>query len=231
MTTFSRSPVEQGGGSMLLAEFLHRSRNEYARAISLASLIAARSCSQETKAALREVTDHLHRTAETQRVLCPPISGGIEDFTENLSQLCRAMTASLQMEGRGITLLLTGEGPMWLDVGRSWRAGLVIFELASNACRHAFDGRSGRVSIGVTTASGEIVCRVSDDGASPSSFRRGLGTQLVDALVTELDGFVERQFGECGAVVTVSFPIESQGERCPSLGVKDQEPARRRHVA
>ena len=206
----SRSFAEQGDGSLLLiAEFLHRSRNEYARGISLASLVAAKSCNQETKAALGEIIDHFRRVVETQRLLCPPIGGGVCNFAENLTELCRAMTASFDMKDRGITLLLSVDEPLWLGSGRAWRAGLIVFELVSNACRHAFNGRSGGISIAVAIMSAQIVCRVSDDGASASCFESGLGTDLVGALVAELDGFVERRRSERGTTVTVSFPREA----------------------
>lgn len=204
------SVAGQGDGStLLIAEFLHRCRNEYARGISLASLIAAKSCNQETKAALGEMIGHLRRAVETQRLLCPPIGGGVWDFAESVTELCRAMTASFDMEERGITLLLAVDEPLWLDSRRCWLAGLVIFELVSNACRHAFGASSGRISIVIAGVPAGIVCRVCDDGVSASRFKPGLGTDLVDALVAELDGFVERRHSDRGTVVTVSFPREA----------------------
>lgn len=211
MTHSLRSHTGHGDGSLLMvAEILHRNRNEYARVISFASLVEAKACNQETKEALQEVIEYLHRSADTQRVLCPPIGEGVGEFTEYLTRLCSAITASLEMERRGITLLLTVEEPIWLDVRRSWRAGLIIFELASNALRHAFDGRPGHVSVAVATESGRIVCRVSDDGNAASTFGSSLGTHLVDALAVQLDGFVERRFNHRGSVATVSFPKDRQ---------------------
>lgn len=228
------SPCQAGlecGSALLLTECLQRSRNEYARAISLASFIAARSCNPETKAALGEMIDHLGRTAEMQRLLCPPIGSGVRDFNENLIELCRAMTASFDMEGRGITLLLSVDEPLWLDSRRSWRAGLVIFELASNAFRHAFDGRSGCISIAIAAASGRVVCRVSDDGVSASRFEPGLEIDLVDALATQLDGFVDRRRSDHGTIVTVSFPREAQGGGCSFSGGAEEYSAHCYRVA
>jgi hypothetical protein len=39
----------------------------------------------------------------------------------------------------------------------------------------------------------------------PQSPAVGLGTQLINALVSELDGFVERRFTQFGSTMTVSF--------------------------
>jgi two-component sensor histidine kinase len=206
----SLAPAVEGRNSVLLiAELLHRSRNEYARGISLASLIAARSCSEETKAALGQVVDYLRRSVETQRLLCPPIRPGARNFAENLTELCRAMTASFDLEQRGITLLLRVDEPLWLDSRQSWRIGLIVFELVNNACRHAFEGRGGCISVAVAAAPSRMVCRVSDDGASASHFAPGLGTDIVDALAAELGGVIERRHTDRGTDVTVSIPREA----------------------
>ena len=39
--------------------------------------------------------------------------------------------------------------------------------------------------------------------------------QLVDALAVKLDCFVERRFGESGAIAVLSFPLVGQSERVP----------------
>jgi hypothetical protein len=36
----------------------------------------------------------------------------------------------------------------------------------------------------------------------------GIGTKLVDALANELEGSIERQFGQSGATVLLSFPMD-----------------------
>ena len=217
MTYSLQPPRGQSDASFLMvAELLHRSRNDYARIISFASLMSARSCDQETKLALREITDRLHNAAETQRLLSPPTWQGIGEFTETLTRLCGVISTSFEMERRGVSLLLTIDELVFLDAGRSWRACLIVFELISNACRHAFGDRGGRVSVAVTTTRERIICRVSDDGRPASTFELGLGTSLVDALAAALDGFVERQFTDGGTIVTVSFPADPSQGCCES---------------
>ena len=60
---------------------------------------------------------------------------------------------------------------------------------------------------------GRVLCNVSNDGAVDKTWMPGLGTQLVDALAAELDGFVNRRFGESGATAVLSFPLVGQSER------------------
>jgi two-component sensor histidine kinase len=218
--TYSLHPSKGQGdaSSLLVAELLHRIRNDYARIISFASLVSARSRDQGTKTALREIIDRLHNAAETQRLLSPPTWQGTGEFTGTLTRLCGVISASLELEGRGISLLLTVDELVFLDAGRSWLACLIISELVNNACRHAFGDAGGRILVAVTTTCDQIICRVSDDGRPASTFERGLGTNLVDALVTALDGFVERQFTDKGTVVTMSFAAELSRHDCETCG-------------
>ena len=69
------STVPASGGKPLLyvAELLHRVSNEYASAISLASVMASRAPSPEVRSALKTVIEHLVQLATAHRVLLPPV--------------------------------------------------------------------------------------------------------------------------------------------------------------
>jgi two-component sensor histidine kinase len=208
--------------TLLVGELLHRIRNDYARIISFVSIVSSRSRDPDAQIALRAIKDHLHNAAETHRLLSPPLCEGTGEFTEAVTSLCGAITASFEMEGRPIALLLTFDRLVYLDVERSWRACLILYELVNNARRHAFSDQGGCISIAVTTTQGQIVCRVTDDGCLASPFERGVGTRLVDGLVAALDGFVERQFTGAGTIVTISFPTDPASlGRQPSAGADE----------
>jgi two-component sensor histidine kinase len=186
-------------------EFLHRVKNEYACAISLATLLSARSSNEETKAALAQVIDQLHALASAHEILRPPLTTALADLGANLTQLCRVMTSSTLAE-RGIELNLAIAEPVLLDAKRCWRAELIVSELITNASRHAFASQAGRISVAVKTASGQVICRVSDDGSPAATLKRGLGTELIEALADDLDGYVERLHNASGTTVTLCFP-------------------------
>ena len=202
----SQSTVMSIDRSLLyVTELLHRVQNEYTKAISFVSMMATRSPNPETKVALCQVMDHLHALAKGHRALRPPVSGQLVDFTADLTQLCRTL-ASPGLDQRGIALHLTVSGSILLDGVRCWRANLILSELITNASRHAFGARGGRISIAVMMTRGWIVCRVSDDGSSASTLEPGLGTQIVDGLTAELEGDIERIYSKSGTIVTLSFP-------------------------
>jgi two-component sensor histidine kinase len=115
------------------------------------------------------------------------------------------MAEAGELRHRKINLLLTFDRPIALSSWRCWHANLIIAELINNACRHAFDSRPGRIAIVISESDGRVVCAVGDNGRGPKPRPPGLGTQLVDALAAELDGFVRRRFTQSGSTVTLTF--------------------------
>jgi two-component sensor histidine kinase len=195
--------------SMLyVAEFLHRVQNEYTTAISLASAMAVRSVNPEAKAVLAQIIDHLLASAKAHRLLLPRSPSGLVDFTSEVARLCRVAVSSA-LDQRGITLHLKIPEPILLDSLKSWRANLILSELITNASRHAFESRGDRISVAVTVVCGQVVCTVGDNGSSVRAPRSGLGTQLVNAIVEDLQGSIQRCYSESGTIITLSFPKDS----------------------
>jgi two-component sensor histidine kinase len=114
-----------------------------------------------------------------------------------------------ELERRGTTLRLAVVSSVALDHARCWRVGLIVSELITNAARHGLPSERGEVFISVAANAAQVVCQVSDNGAATAAFSSGIGTRLVDALAAELDGHVERRFGEDGAMITLTFPARS----------------------
>jgi two-component sensor histidine kinase len=222
MSSSSQSDFHAADRSYLyVTEFLHRVSNEYTCAISLATRLAARSAHEETKAALLQIIDRLHALAAAHQILQPPLATAFADLSANLTQLCHAMTSPGLAE-RGIELHLAITEPVLLDAKRCWRAELIISELITNALRHAFASRVGRISVAVKVASGEVICRVSDDGSPTATLKRGLGSELIDALAADLDGYVERIHKASGTTVTLFFPKDPDERSTVSIPIVKQ---------
>jgi two-component sensor histidine kinase len=206
ITMSSQSDVHAADRPYLyVAEFLHRVHNEYTCAISLATRLAARSSHKETKTALAQIINRLHALAASHQMLRPPLASAPAELSANLAQLCHAMT-SCGLAERDIELHLGITEPVMLDAKRCWQAELIISELITNASRHAFTSQAGRISVTVETAAGQIICRVSDDGSPAATLKRGLGSELIDALAADLDGRVERIHKASGTTITLFFP-------------------------
>jgi two-component sensor histidine kinase len=149
--------------------------------------------------------NRLHALAASHQMLRPPLTTASADLSANLIQLCQTMTSSGLAE-RDIELQLAVTEPVILNAKRCWRAKLIISELITNASRHAFASQAGRISVAVETAAGQIICRVSDDGSPTAILKRGLGSELIDALAADLDGYVERIHNASGTTIMLFFP-------------------------
>jgi two-component sensor histidine kinase len=202
------SEIDQRENEMLyVGELLHRVSNEYTNAIAFAHCVANNSLSDEAKAAADKIAQHLHALANSHRALYPPAGDEPTDLADNLSELCRAMTSAWLVPGE-ITLQFAAPGPIRLRRGSCWRACLIVSELITNSLRHASFSDHGRIVVSIDVVSDRVLCRVSDDGSPVPAYVPGMGTRLVDALATELEGSVERQFGKSGASVLLSFPMD-----------------------
>jgi two-component sensor histidine kinase len=113
------------------------------------------------------------------------------------------------LEGR-VAVDVVGDGAS-LELERAVPYGIVLNELVSNACKHAFpEGRSGQITITIWPIGDEVEMSIADNGKGlPPGFddRRSssLGLQLVHALARQLRGTVEMR-SESGAVVSLRFP-------------------------
>jgi two-component sensor histidine kinase len=195
---------------LYVAEFQHRINNEYTKAISFVSRLAALSSTPEAKRVLFEVIEHLNATSKVHYVLRPPIPGEFVDFTAHIADLCEVF-ASAGLSQRGINLHLTLPGPAILDAIRSWCASLIITELITNSVRHACSAGGWRIAVAVTTNGVDIMCEISDNGLSGGIAKPGVGSHLIDALADELEASLVRSFTELGAVATLSFPMKPRG--------------------
>ena len=120
---------------LLINELTHRINNEFASAISLVSLAAVRSSNREVKVALTSVVELLHHYADVYRALQMPEHRTRIDVAAYLEQLCLSISRS-KLDYVKINLLLAAV-PLSMQSDRCWRLGMIVYELITNAARHA----------------------------------------------------------------------------------------------
>src|SRR3981189_2202246 len=128
---------------LLLREFSHRINNEFASAIGVISIAAARSADDEAKVALAAVRDRLQNYALVHHALQMPKDVSCIDAAAYLRRLCWAISRS-KLERNGIELRFV-ERTFRMNSERCWRLGLIVSELITNAERHAFRNGGGSV--------------------------------------------------------------------------------------
>lgn len=189
---------------MLLREISHRINNELASAISLVSVTANRCNSAEAKVALAAVEDRLRSYAQVHQSLQMPEFSTTIDLAAYLDRLCRAISHS-KLESNGIRLSVS-LCPVRIRSERCWLLGLVVFELITNAARHAFDGAAGSIRVEVLQGGPSVTCRVTDNGAGEANPGQGTGLRIVEALASRLNGTADLQSGPSGTRAMISFP-------------------------
>ena len=210
MTEFPLAP-EVPMERVLLHELIHRINNEFSSLIGAVSRTAARSVNHEVKVALAHILELLCHYAELHRALQMPENDTHIDAAAYLENLCLSITRS-KLDGKKIDLALT-TSPLRLPSERCWRLGMIIFELVTNATRHAFGNGIGQVRIELSRAGKLVECSVVDNGSAPINVQRGRGLKIVDELVKGLDGHLDQRFGQRGSFSKLTFPCDLEPQR------------------
>jgi two-component sensor histidine kinase len=200
MTDFGLSRLD---GPLLLCELAHRVSNEFASIISTISRAAARSAHPEVKAALNEAMETLHGYVDVHRALKMPPPDTPVDAAEYLQRLCGVVSRS-KLNQTGVDLMFNS-APLTLGSEHAWYLGLIVYELITNAMRHAFANRRGEVRVELRCADDLVECKVRDNGSAMSNFRRGQGLSIVARLANELGGTVQQQFAPNGSRLYLPF--------------------------
>jgi PAS domain S-box-containing protein len=205
-----RIKTSLGEKEVLLKEIHHRVKNNMQVISSLVSLQADGSEDEAVRGLLRDVTDRVRSMALVHEKLYQSSDLARVDFAEYarslLSYLWRAHGASIS----GVRLDLDLE-PVSLAVDAALPCGLILNELAGNALKHAFRGRSEcQVTVSLRgSATGQVRLRVRDNGVGlPAGLdwrkTRSLGLRLVQMLSGQLGGTVEVRGGE-GTAFEITF--------------------------
>ena len=192
---------------MLLHELNHRINNEFAAAISVVSLAAARSSNAEVKTALSGVAQLLHQYADVHRALEMPEYDTVIDAAAYLRQLCRSISRS-QLDSRKIRLVLAAQ-PLRLPADQCWRLGMIVFELINNAARHAFAGGEGEIEVELSRVGAFAQCSVIDNGSGAATAAPGRGLSIIGELSRSLGGRFEQRFGPRGSTSILVFPCDN----------------------
>ena len=215
--TAQLSSLEEG---VLLHELNHRINNEYTSAIGLVSLAAARSGSEEIKIALTGITELLHHYADVHHALEIPEHHMQIDASAYLRKLCRSIGRS-KLDLMKIELVLAA-APLQLQSDRCWLLGMIVYELVTNAARHAFAGRDGEIRVELLRSGAFVTCKVLDNGAAPAQVQHGRGLKIIEELTKALDGRFEQKFGTAGSTSILTFPYSERTAR-----PQEQSPTKR----
>jgi two-component sensor histidine kinase len=190
-----------------LKEMDHRTRNNFQIVTSLLTLQATRSGSAEVKAALNEAAERLKAVSAVYDALTPSSQGlASVRLQDQLQEICDQISRGIMPDG---IRLETELEPMLVPHETGVAIGIVVNELVTNACKHAFADGAGSIRVKAWREDGVALIEVADDGSGFDSgkVKNGLGSRLVTAFVQRVRGRSEVRSSPDGTVHRLRVPL------------------------
>jgi two-component sensor histidine kinase len=145
----------------------------------------------------------VHETLSEQGLRVVDVRSVLERVTRSIAEMMASPTRDIGVCVEGDCLALPSREATSLALAAS--------ELVQNAVKHAFKGRDrGRITVRLEAGPAESVVTVEDDGVGGSrtpSSRKGLGLEIVEALVKDdLKGRLEWAASSSGTRAVIKFP-------------------------
>ncbi|SDY91791.1 Two-component sensor histidine kinase, contains HisKA and HATPase domains [Jannaschia faecimaris] len=187
----------------------HRVKNSLAN-ISAMTRMVSRKASVE----VREALESVERRIDVMVALHEDLYHADQpDAPIDVSAYLTRITTHLRdMAPPGVKVDMTFQ-PVSMIARRASALGVLVNEMISNACKHAFpDGRAGRVQVtGQRTSDTHYEITCSDDGvgiADQGDQSTGLGNRIMEASAAQLGGTLRAGPGPQGYRVELDFPID-----------------------
>jgi two-component sensor histidine kinase len=192
----------------LLKELHHRVKNNLQVIMSLLEMQADTAGHPQALSVLAEARNRVGAIASMHELLYRSESFSEIDLSRYARRLAEHVVSFYEKDSH-VSVSVVGEG-INVELARAVPLGLLLNELVSNACKHAFPGGTkGRLDIRLNHADGEIQIQVKDTGPGlpPGLNHRmsaTLGLQLVHMLAEQVGGDVTF---ECAGGTTVDVRV------------------------
>ncbi|WP_304169818.1 sensor histidine kinase [Phenylobacterium aquaticum] len=192
--------------AILLQELQHRVANSLQIIASIILQTARKAQQDETRAYLEDAHNRVMSIATLQQQLAASRVGDVE-LRGYFTQLCDSIGASMIRDHNQLTLSVEADAST-TSADASVSLGLIVTELVINALKHAFPGgRQGMILVSYYSAGPNWSLSVRDDGVgmpkAPDSAKPGLGTNIIQALASQLEAEIKVSDAEPGTLVSI----------------------------
>lgn len=190
-----------------LREMDHRTKNNFQIVTSLLTLQAGRSPNDEVKTALNEAAERLKAVAAVYDALAPSSQGlASVRLQDQLQEICDQIKRGIMPDGIALSTELE---PILVPHESAVAIGIIVNELVTNACKHAFGDGGGSILVKAWREDGAAIIEVADDGRGfvAGAARPGLGSRLVTAFLQRLKARSEVQSSPEGTVHRIRVPL------------------------
>ena len=200
------------GRDLMLAEFEHRVKNNFAIVASMLDIQRRRAGDTPAGEALGTAMMRVDSIARAHRHLYRDGRDSEVNIKDYLEDLCTTLSDALLSRGDVLLECDADSAPIQRDHAVS--IGLVVNELVTNAAKHAFVGRErGTIAVSWKRLSGGgWRLTVADDGVGmppgPKPKRRdgGLGQRLIEAFAHQAGGTLTTDSDKTGTQVMMDVP-------------------------
>ena len=190
-----------------LREMDHRTKNNFQIVTSLLTLQANRSASEDVKAALNEAAERLKAVAAVYDALAPSSQGlAMVRLQDQLQEICDQIRRGIMPDA--ITLSTELE-PILVPHESAVAIGIIVNELVTNACKHAFGDGGGAILVKAWREDGAAYVEVADTGRGfvAGTAKPGLGSRLVTAFLQRLKARSDVQSSAEGTTHRIRVPL------------------------
>jgi len=193
--------------AVLLQELQHRVANSLQIIASVLMQSARKVQSEETRTHLFDAHQRVMSVAALQQHLAASTIGEVT-LRPYLAALCESISASMIRDHSKVSLdVAVDESITGADVSVS--LGLIVTELVINALKHAFpNDSSGKIKVDYSSRGPNWTLSVGDTGVGiakdGANAKPGLGTNIVQALASQLQATIKVSEAHPGTVVSVA---------------------------
>jgi two-component sensor histidine kinase len=196
---------------VLLREVNHRVANSLALVASFAGLQAKLLSDDEAKRALAEMQGRIVAIAGIHRRLYTSSDVRFVEMAHYLESLASELRIALDDKIKRHTITLDVHEGVLVPTDKAVSVGVLITELVTNAYKYAYpDDVSGDIRVSLRRAGGNrFELMVEDDGIGWTGVGEpkgtGLGSRIIKAMASSLQGQVSYDTGHAGTRVTLEF--------------------------
>lgn len=195
----------------LLSEVNHRIANSLALVSSLVGLQTKAMKDEGARQALAETQDRIFAISLVHKRLYSSGAVGVVQLDDYLTGLLDHLATSLRGSAQSGVTLTHKVAPLPLRTDASINLGVVVTEWVTNAYKYAYPDGLGQVRVTVdTTEDGMVQLVVEDDGVGHVEGApikgTGLGSRIVKAMATSLQGEIVYRPRDPGMAATLTFP-------------------------
>lgn len=190
----------------MLQEIHHRVGNSLQLLASFVSLQQDGTAEAEQQI-LRETELRVHAIADVHATLYSQHQLSHLPLSDYASDLISDMQIAYRSEA---DIVFHSECSVEAHIDFAISFGIIMNELITNAAKHGGGAEQrAQISISLAERDADLLLTVRDSGSGfAADFEAGVGTEVVDQLVRQNDGSIERR-SEAGAVVQIAFPVST----------------------